>query len=102
MIRRGFWLLTGAALGVTGYRKASRLARMITGDPAAQGAKTRSMAKTVRTASGYVRGAGNFVRDVREGMADYHDLHDRHLGPRLGDQRDRISSGASQRGSLEP
>ena len=24
MIRRGFWLLAGAALGVTGYRKASR------------------------------------------------------------------------------
>ena len=31
MIRRGFWLLVGAALGVTGYRKATRLARSLTG-----------------------------------------------------------------------
>ncbi len=31
MIRRGFWLATGAVLGVTGYRRATRLARMLTG-----------------------------------------------------------------------
>jgi hypothetical protein len=31
MIRRGFWLLAGAALGVTGYRRATRLARALTG-----------------------------------------------------------------------
>ncbi len=29
MIRRGFWLVTGAALGVTGYRRASRLAPVL-------------------------------------------------------------------------
>jgi len=31
VIRRGFWLLAGAALGVTGYRRATRLARALTG-----------------------------------------------------------------------
>lgn len=31
MIRRGFWLLAGAALGVTGYRKATRLVQAVTG-----------------------------------------------------------------------
>jgi hypothetical protein len=31
VIRRGFWLVTGAVLGVTGYRRASRLARALTG-----------------------------------------------------------------------
>jgi isoaspartyl peptidase/L-asparaginase-like protein (Ntn-hydrolase superfamily) len=31
MMRRGFWLAAGAVLGVTGYRRATRLARMLTG-----------------------------------------------------------------------
>ncbi len=30
MMRRGFWLAAGAVLGVTGYRKAVRLARTVT------------------------------------------------------------------------
>ena len=30
MMRRGFWLAAGAVLGVTGYRKAARLARTVT------------------------------------------------------------------------
>ncbi len=30
MMRRGFWLAAGAVLGVTGYRKATRLARTVT------------------------------------------------------------------------
>jgi hypothetical protein len=89
MIRRGFWLVTGAALGVTGYRRASRLARTITGG--------RAVARGMQ-----LRSAASFVRDVRDGMADYHDLHDGLRGRRLGDQRDRSHSGASQRGRLEP
>ncbi len=31
MMRRGFWLTTGAVLGITGYRRATRLARSLTG-----------------------------------------------------------------------
>jgi hypothetical protein len=31
MIRRGFWLAVGAAAGITGYRKATKLARTLTG-----------------------------------------------------------------------
>jgi hypothetical protein len=89
MIRRGFWLVTGAALGVTGYRRAGRLARTITGGRAA----TRRM---------QLGSVASFVRDVRDGMADYHDLQDGQRGRRLGDQRGRSHSGASQRGHLEP
>jgi hypothetical protein len=40
VIRRGFWLATGAVLGVAGYRKAARLARTITASPAASPALT--------------------------------------------------------------
>jgi hypothetical protein len=37
MIRRGFWLLAGAALGVSGYRKASRLTRALASSTARPG-----------------------------------------------------------------
>jgi hypothetical protein len=56
MIRRLFWLLLGAALGVAGYRRAAALARTL--NPA--------------------RGAGGlagFAADVREGMALYMARH---------------------------
>jgi hypothetical protein len=89
MIRRGFWLLAGAALGVAGYRKASRLARTVTGGPAAP-----------RTSQ--LRNAAAFMRDVRDGMADYHELHAGQIGRRLGDQHERTESGARQRGQIQP
>jgi len=84
MIRRGFWLASGAVLGVTGYRRATRLARVLSG-------------QRPRTVSGSVEGTGSiavprprtgarshvaravaavgFVRDVRDGMAEYWELH---------------------------
>jgi len=92
MIRRGFWLVTGAALGVIGYRKATRLGRMLTGqDPAPQWTKTAGQTPAVpqhpvsRQRPGETRGAPSwpallaagtkatvgFVRDVRAGMAEY-------------------------------
>src|SRR5579863_1746951 len=52
MIRRLFWLLLGAVLGVTGYRKATALARSLR--PAPQ-----------RSA------LAGFAADVREGMGLY-------------------------------
>jgi len=52
MIRRLFWLVLGAVLGVTGYRRATALARSL---------------RPVRGAASLAHFAG----DVREGMALY-------------------------------
>jgi len=52
MIRRLFWLVLGAVLGVTGYRKAAALARSLRPVPRATGLT-------------------GFAADVREGMAIY-------------------------------
>jgi len=52
MIRRLFWLVLGAVLGVTGYRKATALARSLRPAPRATGLT-------------------GFAADVREGMAIY-------------------------------
>jgi len=59
MIRRGFWLALGAALGVSGYRRARRLAQ--------SGGLVAVAASAGRSA---VHGAA-FARDVRDGMAQY-------------------------------
>jgi hypothetical protein len=96
VIRRGFWLAAGAVLGVAGYRRATRFGRALTGQqrtrtgqpgahraPAAQPAGQRARA----TAAGLVSAAG-FAKDVRDGMAEYRDLHrDELANPRtLGSQ----------------
>jgi len=52
MIRRLFWLVLGAVLGVTGYRKATAFARSLRPAPRASG-------------------LAEFAADVREGMALY-------------------------------
>lgn len=88
MIRRGFWLVTGAVIGVTGYRKVTKLGRVLTGQQSAvqlspAPARRQISATTagadggatttpwpVRLAAG-ARSAAGFVRDVRDGMADY-------------------------------
>jgi hypothetical protein len=66
MIRRLFWLTAGAVLGVSGYRKVSRLAR----------------AQPARSAAAKARSTAAFVRDVRAGMAEYHDAHPSQSGRR--------------------
>jgi hypothetical protein len=144
MMRRGFWLVTGAVLGVTGYRKAARLARTITGAPV----PSRSVAPGPRAepsapravpsgspavspasravlpaplalpaarpavlpasralglaALRQVRSAASFARDVRDGMADYRDLHGGQLGRSLGSQPGRAASGRGKQGRIEP
>jgi hypothetical protein len=74
MIRRGFWLVAGAAIGVAGYRKATRLARTLTGQSSGprltQGAGASVAPWPVRLGVG-ARSAAAFARDVRDGMADY-------------------------------
>jgi hypothetical protein len=105
VIRRGFWVVTGAVLGVTGYRRVTRLARMLTapsatrsltgtgsaarpqmltapgrGTARSQGSGRPAMSNTARVVA-----AAGFVRDVRDGMAEYRDLHrDEPSSARLG------------------
>jgi hypothetical protein len=55
MIRRLFWLVLGAVLGVTGYRRATALARSLRPAPRA--------------------GLAGFAADVREGMGLYMERH---------------------------
>ena len=108
MIRRGFWLAAGAVVGVTGYRKAARLGRELTGQsrPSAGQANRAAGILTgpalprltspaaahrrgnAATAIAAVASAAGFVRDVREGMADYRDLHRGHFDRNLGSQSD--------------
>jgi len=52
MMRRLFWLVLGAVLGVTGYRKATAIARSLRPAPRASA-------------------LAGFAADVREGMAVY-------------------------------
>jgi hypothetical protein len=118
VIRRGFWLVTGAALGVTGYRRASRLLQSFRPHQAGPGASGRGASG--RGASGRVvlrapgpraagpltgrrvlagaaragRGAAAsaaFVRDVREGVAEYLDQQDSGSGRTLEGQQGRAS-----------
>jgi|SRR5215469_18844230 len=117
MIRRGFWLAAGAALGVTGYRRATRLARElgfgVDGPPA--GGQTRRHDDTrqvrgsdtltgrprhraparPRGAIASVASAVLFVRDVLEGMAEYWSLHRGELTRTLGSRSDGTADGRS-------
>src|SRR5258708_25888840 len=118
VIRRGFWLVTGAVLGVTGYRRASRLGRVLTGQardggvlpagprpPGAIGVRWRSpLALTMRTPAraapvprpaDRIASAAGFVRDVQEGMAEYWDLHRGDEGRNLGSQGTQATSGGA-------
>jgi hypothetical protein len=81
MIRRGFWLLAGAAGGIMGYRRVSSLTRQVSqalgpssGRPPQRAAVRRHWAREV------IR----FTRDVREGMDRYSARHPRSSRPTLG------------------
>jgi hypothetical protein len=132
MIRRGFWLLAGAVLGVTGYRKAARLARTLTGQsllgaPAATGQRRAGRlpaavhpastgrveplalpgepgakpAARIAAAAARATAAAGFVRDVRDGMAEYWDLHRSESDRTLVGQRHQTWPGDSQQGPRE-
>jgi hypothetical protein len=110
VIRRGFWLAAGAVLGVAGYRKATRLARTITTAPGVPRVLTQAPGRALAPGSAQarpavpmtdrVRAAASFARDVRDGMAEYRELHPRQLGRRLGN-RNAEQPGASP-GGIEP
>jgi hypothetical protein len=82
MIRRGFWLTTGAVTGIVAYRRVSMVGRRLSGhlnlDTSAKtgtGRRPASPVLSVRhTRRGAIRAAREtyrFTRDVREGMALY-------------------------------
>ena len=93
MIRRLFWMTAGALLGVTGYRRVSRLARAVTagGRPSD---RTHSRVGADLTQGGWAhRGrthvAALFVCDVRDGMELYASRHPRLAGRTLEGQQAR-------------
>jgi hypothetical protein len=79
MIRRFIWLMIGAVLGITGYRRVTKAARSLLpqGDLLAPLSRRPAGAAPGRHAQGRGAGAGTaaFVRDVRTGMAEYMDRH---------------------------
>jgi hypothetical protein len=79
MMRRLFWAIVGALLGVTGYRRLRRLTRAVTlgGRPDTAPGKA------------WASGAARFARDVREGMELYADRHPRLAGRTLEGQQAR-------------
>jgi hypothetical protein len=86
MIRRLFWLIAGVALGVTGYRRVTRLARaVIPGGPGGR----RAAVPAGPHGRELIRGAAAFAHDVREGMELYTDRHPRLAGRTLEGQQTR-------------
>jgi hypothetical protein len=79
MIRRGFWLLAGAAGGIMGYRRVSSLTRQVS---ETLGARSQRQQAAVRRH--WTRAAIRFTRDVREGMDLYSARHPRTVRPTLG------------------
>ena len=78
MIRRGSWLLLGAVLGISGYRRLTRAAKALRapGELAGQlHGRTAATAPARRNAGRAGAETIAFVRDVRTGMADYLDRH---------------------------
>jgi hypothetical protein len=83
MIRRLFWLIAGVLLGVTGYRRVTRLARSFVPG----GRRTEIPARP--HGRELIRGAAAFAHDVREGMELYTDRHPRLAGRTLEGQQTR-------------
>ena len=92
-MRRLFWAGTGALIGVAGYRRVTRLARMVSGAgrPAAA------------PGSAWMDGAARFARDVRDGMELYADRHPGLTGRTLEGQQARARRpGDEGRGRARP
>jgi len=80
MIRRGFWLVVGAAGGIIGYRRVSSVSRQVaqTLGTAPKGAKSPAARKRH-----WARETLRFTRDVREGMDLYFDRQQARSAPTL-------------------
>jgi hypothetical protein len=76
VIRRGFWLTTGAVTGVMAYRRVSVVGRRLSAslNPGASRRAASPVLSLRHTRRGTIRAAREtyrFTRDVREGMALY-------------------------------
>ena len=78
MIRRLFWVIVGALLGVTGYRRLRRLTRAVRLGGRRDAAPGKAWG-----------GWALFARDVREGMELYADRHPLLAGRTLEGQQAR-------------
>jgi hypothetical protein len=89
-MRRLFWVSVGAGLGISGYRRAGRAVRELTGQrrPGQQRPGHLGPAR-LRPRLSHLRGVAGFVRDVREGM----DLYEEQRQP--GPQARQVPSGPS-------
>jgi hypothetical protein len=92
MIGRLGWLAAGVVLGVTGYRRATRLARSVRPGIAARWSwpasgpdapASRFSPPAGRPPAAGQRGLGPFARDVRDGMELYLDRHSQPPGHHL-------------------
>ncbi len=118
-MRRGLWLVAGAVIGVASYRRANRMVDSLARGgsrgavPVGQhrGGTGRATRRAVRgPATVRPAGAGHpdsasrqastaakiaataaFVRDVRDGVAEYLELHHRELARNLGSRSNRTS-----------
>ena len=85
MIRRGFWLTTGAVTGVVAYRRVSAVGRRLSASlnlgTSPQPKPLFSVRRTRRTAIRATRETYRFTRDVREGMELYMARHAGSAGP---------------------
>ena len=81
MIRRGLWLLAGAAGGIMGYRRVSALTRQLSVTLGASGQRAEARNAAVRRH--WAREAIRFTRDVREGMDLYSVRHGHAARPTL-------------------
>jgi hypothetical protein len=99
MIRRLLWLLAGAGLGISGYRRVTRIFRGFT-------------SSAPRRRPRQLPGVAGFARDVRDGMDLYAEQQRLNIerrrapeGPTLGLQQvstDREGYQASRNGSSAP
>ncbi len=85
MIGRLGWLAAGVVVGVSGYRRVSRLARSVR--PAAAPARAWAAIRPGRPGARPPGRTGPFVADVRDGMQIYLDRHPRRPGRSLGGQQ---------------
>jgi len=84
MIRRGFWLVVGAAGGIIGYRRLVALFSRGGDPPGSPRARGGSRPPVPPRRRRWIRATIRFTRDIREGMDLYMARHPRQVGPTLG------------------
>jgi hypothetical protein len=87
VIRRGFWLIAGAAGGIMGYRRVSSLTRQVSETFGARQKKPGSVERH-SVKRHWARETIRFTRDVREGMDLYSARQQAKGSPTLGASED--------------